>query len=62
LEYQKKYFFRAKYNDVNEISSELFLGFGKVFSKMSLDYSYSDFGDLKKRPRMQYFYLNINFF
>ncbi|HPN30970.1 MAG TPA: PorV/PorQ family protein [bacterium] len=47
LEFFKNYSLRAGYNDFNELSSGITLGFGATFSKLTVDYSYSDFGDLK---------------
>ncbi|HPN31960.1 MAG TPA: PorV/PorQ family protein [bacterium] len=47
FEFYKNYSLRAGYNDFNELSSGITLGFGATFSKLTLDYSYSDFGDLK---------------
>ncbi|HPN32776.1 MAG TPA: PorV/PorQ family protein [bacterium] len=47
FEFYKNYSLRAGYNDFNELSSGITLGFGATFSKLTVDYSYSDFGDLK---------------
>ena len=47
FEFYKNYSLRAGYNDFNELSSGITLGFGATFSKLTIDYSYSDFGDLK---------------
>ena len=47
FEFYRNYSLRAGYNDFNELSGGLTLGFGATFSKLTVDYSYSDFGDLK---------------
>ena len=47
FEFYKNYSLRAGYNDVNELLSGITLGFGATFSKLTVDYSYSDFADLK---------------
>ena len=46
FEFSNNYFIRAGYNDFNEISSGLTFGLGANLSKLSIDYSYSNFGDL----------------
>lgn len=46
LNYMNTYFLRSGYDSYNEIENGLTLGCGIKFNKISIDYSYSNYGDL----------------